>query len=85
MQAYQIVCAFELVCRCVRILAGGKREFRGAFSVTGVGVVKASRCKVDMAVYGPLFHMLLWMDVTLSMDVGFSSLRCCVFARELKL
>lgn len=33
MQACQIVCAFELVCRCVHILAGGKRESRGAFSV----------------------------------------------------
>lgn len=34
MPAYQIVCAFEPVCRCVLILAGGKRESRGVFSVT---------------------------------------------------
>lgn len=73
---FVVVCIFLLV---------GKGNLVVPFPLRIVGVVKASRCKVDMAVYGLLFHMLLWMDVALSMDVGFSSLRCCVFARELKL
>lgn len=71
-----VVCLFLLV---------GKGNLGVPFPLRIVGVVKASRCKVHMAVYGLLFHMLSWMDVTLSMGVGISSLRCCVFARELNL
>lgn len=55
-----------------------------SFPLQLVGVVKTSRCKADMVAYGLLFRMLSWTDVALSMDVGFFSLRCCVFTREFK-
>lgn len=82
-QAHQKVCAFESVRRCLLILAGGEGAWASA-PLRLVDVVKTSRYKADMATHGLLFHMLLWTDVALSMDVGFSSLRCRVSLKSLR-
>lgn len=65
-------------------LTGGKRELGASVPLRLVDVVKPSRYKADMAAHGLLFHMLLWTDVALSMDVGFSGLRCCVSLKSLR-
>ena len=68
---------------CLFLLAR-KGSFGAPIPLRLVDVVKLSRHKADMAAHGLLFHMLLWTDVALSMDVGFSGLRCCVSLKSLR-
>lgn len=80
MQTYQKFVLSSLFVVMRLFLLAGKGNLGVSFPSRLVGVVKTSRCEVDMMAYGLLFHMLSWTDVVLSMDVGFSSLRCCAFA-----
>lgn len=72
-----------LVVVCLFLLAG-RGSFEASIPLWLVDVVEPSKYKADMAAHGLLFHMLLWTDVALSMDVGFSGSRCCVSLKSLK-
>lgn len=80
-QRYVLSSLFVVVCL---FLLAGRGSFGASIPLRLVDVVKPSRYKADMAAHGLLFHMLLWTDVALSMDVGFSCLRCCVSLKSLR-